>query len=101
MPEPVPAYQVCFGSQLLEDVDHHAAGYPMLSSKIAGGRRAHAALEPVAGHRTAQFVISARVSVVSDGRGPSANSGVPVNFGTEQTPIAKCLCWFHLLTSMR
>ena len=26
---------------------------------------------------------SQRVSVVSGGRGPSANSGVPVNFGTE------------------
>ena len=30
---------------------------------------------------------SQRVSVVSGGRGPSANSGVPVNFGTEIGPI--------------
>jgi len=51
------AHQVSFGSQLLEDVDHHAARYPMLSSKVAGGGQAHAALEPAREHRTAQLVI--------------------------------------------
>src|SRR4051794_6533510 len=34
---------------------------------------------------------SQRVSVVSGGRDPSANSGVPVNFGTEQ--------WTHAFTT--
>jgi NAD(P)-dependent dehydrogenase (short-subunit alcohol dehydrogenase family) len=36
---------------------------------------------------------SQRVSVVSGGRGPSANSGVPVNFGTEKWTHAFAQNW--------
>ena len=51
-------------------------------SRVAGRRMPRLSRPVSIAPRSSSY--SQRVSVVSGGRGPSANSGIPVNFGTEK-----------------